>query len=773
MLRTWLEPQDITVPEEFLRIIGGNPLVSQVLYSRGLTDIAAARGFLSAKDYHPSPPSDLPDLEKAVSIILEALSAKKRIGIWGDFDVDGQTSTTILVSALKELAGNVIFHIPVRGEESHGISLPALTKFLEKGVELIVTCDTGVSSHEAIDFAKNRGVPVVITDHHDLPEVLPDAKTIVNPKKLPPGHPLSSLPGVGVAYKLVEELWHLKGDDEKSRQYLDLVALGIVADIALLKGDTRYLLQLGLDALRRTKRPGLRAIMELTELNQANITEEHIGFILAPRMNALGRLDDANIMVELLTTLDMGRARTLALKLEGINAQRKLLSDQVFQAAQAQLVADARLLDTPVLVLSHPAWPAGVIGVVASRLVDQYHRPVILLSAPPGEIARGSARSIEGVNITNVIAANQNLVKEFGGHPMAAGLSLDPSNIPDFRSAVSRTVLGMGVGLQKEKDLPIDGYLSLPELTLDLVEDLERLAPFGAGNPPLVFATRNLLLPGYTAIGRGGEHLQLTIEDDLEHKQQSIWWQGAGFSLPESKFDLAYSVRASTYRGQRDVQIEWIDYRLADSEEISFEKTKRGMEVIDLRVLPDPLARMYQLLEREKLLIWGEACAKSRLDCHDRFSLHPAESLVIWTIPPDPAEIQAALEKVQPARVYLFANDPGMDKPAALLKRLAGLAKHVLNTTNGTASLNALASATAQLIPTIKAGLEWLDRSGYVSLISIKGDKVVLKAGIGQKNQTVIVETSQLNSMLSESAAFRRYYLTANKDRLVSMEKKS
>jgi single-stranded-DNA-specific exonuclease len=773
MLRTWLEPQDITVPEDFIRVIGGNPLVSWVLYSRGLTDINTARGFMSAKDYLPAPPTDIPDLEKAVSIIQAALSAKKRIGIWGDFDVDGQTSTTILVSALMHMGGNVVYHIPVRGEESHGISLPALKKFLEQGVELIVSCDTGVSSYEAIDFARKHSVQVIITDHHDLPEVLPEAEAIVNPKKLAQAGPLSTLPGVGVAYKLIEELLHLKGEDDKLYEYLDLVALGIVADIALLKGDTRYLLQLGLDALRHTKRPGLLAIMELTELNQANLTEEHIAFVLAPRMNALGRLDDANSMVELLTTPNMGRARTLALELEGINAQRKLLSDQVFQAAQAQIAADAGVLDSPVLVLSHTSWPAGVIGVVASRLVEQYHRPVILLASPPREAARGSARSIEGINITNVIAANRILVKEFGGHPMAAGLSIDPANIPDFRAAVSRTVLSMGVGLQKEKDLPIDGYLSLPELSLELVEDLERLAPFGAGNPPLVFATRNLRLTGYAAVGRTGEHLQMTIEDELGHSQHSIWWQGAGFSLPEFRFDLAYSVRASTYRGQRDVQIEWIDYRVADAQSISTEKTKRTIEVIDLRAEPEPLSRLRQLQEQEELIIWGEASIKSEMDCLDRFSLHAADCLAIWSIPPGPAEIQVAIEKVQPARIYLFAFDPGMDVAAAFLKRLAGLTKHILRSTEGIASINALASATAQRTPAIKAGLEWLNQSGYINLISIKGDQIKLEAGAKQNHQAANVDTSQLNSILAESAAFRRYYLTASKDRLVSMEKEA
>jgi len=773
MLRTWLEPFTINVPDEFIRAVGGNPLVSQVLFSRGINDIESAKGFLIPEDYHPAPPSELPDLQKAVGILQNAITLGKIIGVWGDFDVDGQTSTTVLVSTLRELGGNVLYHIPVRAEESHGISLPALQKFIQRGVDLILTCDTGVTSHEAIEFSQKNGVPVIVTDHHDLPNVFPNADAIVNPKMLPSAHPLSSLPGVGVAYKIVEELWHVSGDDKKPQQNLDLVALGIVADVAMLKGDTRFLLQLGLEALQHTKRLGLLTIMGMAELNQSNLTEEHVGYLLAPRMNALGRLDDANSMVELLTTTDIGRARILALELEGMNAHRKLLSDQVYQATQAQIATDPKLLDFPVLVLSHPSWPAGVIGVVASRLVEQYHRPVILLSSPPGADARGSARSIEAINITSAIAANHSLIKGFGGHPMAAGLAIDPERISDFRIALSRTVQEMGIGIQREKELQIDGYLTLPELSLGLVEDLERLAPFGAGNPPLVFATRNLKLTGYAAVGRANEHLQLTIEDELGHIQRSIWWQGAGYTLPETKYDLAYSVRASTYRGQRDVQIEWIDYRLTDAPSISLVSKERSIDVVDLRGEPEPSVRLNQLLGQEQLIVWGEAETKTNIICHDRFSLDTAATLVIWTIPPGPNEIQAVLRKVKPAKVYLFGIDPGMDEPEAFLKRLVGLLKTRIKSSQGIASLSVLAAATAQRIPTIKSGLEWLNDHGHIRLVSIADDEVKIEAGIKVKKEDTKTSSARLNSMLSESAAFRRYYLTTDKDHLLLIDNES
>ncbi len=769
MLRTWLEPEEIEVPEEYTLAIGGSRMVSQVLYRRGYQDIEAARGFLSPKDFRPSRPAELAGLTQAVEILLAAIKDKQTIGVWGDFDVDGQTSTTVLVSSLREQGGRVIYHIPVRAEESHGISLPGLRKFLDQQVDLIVTCDTGISSHEAIDYAGQKGVPVIITDHHDLPESLPKARCIVNPKLLPAWHPLANLPGVGVAYKIAEELYEKAGEPEAANAYLDLAALGIVADIALLRGDTRYLLQRGLQTLRSTGRAGLKAIMELAELNQANLTEEHIGYILAPRMNALGRLDDANSMVELLTTSDLGRARLLALELEGMNAQRKLLTDQVYKAAQAQIDNDPRLLEQPVLVLAYPSWPAGVIGIVASRLVEQYHRPTILLASPPGQEARGSARSIEGINITSAIAANRELVKGFGGHPMAAGLSMDAELIPRFRLAMARSVREMGVEVQAEKELQVDGYLTLPELSLELVEDLERLAPFGAGNPPLVFATRNLHLTGYAAVGRAAEHLQLTVEDELGHTRPSIWWQGAGYTLPEGKFDLSYSVRASTYRGQRDVQIEWIDYRQADRAALLLTAKKRQLELVDNRQEPQPLDRIKEINSQGGVAVWAEAVDRPQEGSADRLSIQPAEALAIWTIPPGPQELQALLRRVDPVKVYLFAIDPQMDRAENLLKRLSGLVKNSLSAHRGLASLASLAAATAQRENVIKAGLQWLEGNGHIRVKSMDRDEVHLEPGAGKSEVDMRSLTARLNALLAESAAYRRYYLTASKESLVQV----
>ncbi len=274
----WLDPDPISVPIPLSHAIGGHPLVAQVIAQRGIVDVESARAFLDPAHYTPASPFYLPDMDRAVQRIRQAIDRGQRVAVWGDFDVDGQTATTLLVQTLRSLGADVIFHIPVRAEEGHGVNLPWLQRLIDGGAQLVVTCDTGSDAHEAVDYARPRGVDLVITDHHDLPPTLPAASAVVNPKLLPAGHPLGTLPGVGVAYKLAEAL------QPDASAHLDLVALGIVADVAVQTGDARYLLQRGLASLRETGRLGLQTLLQLAQVNPAWLNEEHIGFELGPRL---------------------------------------------------------------------------------------------------------------------------------------------------------------------------------------------------------------------------------------------------------------------------------------------------------------------------------------------------------------------------------------------------------------------------------------------------------------------------------------------------------
>ncbi|PKO23238.1 MAG: single-stranded-DNA-specific exonuclease RecJ [Chloroflexi bacterium HGW-Chloroflexi-1] len=787
-MRAWSEPPEVTVPDALRAAVGGRPLVAEMLTRRGISEVAAAQAFLDPDHYTPAAPTDLPGMARAADRLERAIREDEPICVWGDFDVDGQTATTVLVTTLRDLAAAVTYHIPVRAAESHGVSLPVLQQIIDVGARLILTCDTGIAAHAAVDYARDRGVDVIVTDHHDLPSELPAAHAIVNPKLLPASHPLHELPGVGVAYKLAEELYDRASRPAATACLLDLVALGIVADVAVQTGDTRYLLQRGLAALRRTERLGLRVLMETADLNPAWLSEEHIGFVLGPRLNALGRLADANTAVEFLTTTDLIRARILATELEGLNARRKLLCDQVDGAVEAQLARDPALLDHAALVLSGVGWPAGVIGIVASRLVERYGRPTVLIAEPAASpldrsaLARGSARSVAGCNITAAIAAHAEMLAGYGGHPMAAGLSIAAERIPEFRRGLSRTVAAMLGEARWAPVLEVDGYLALGDLTLDLVDDLGRLAPFGPGNPPLTLATHNLRLENHRTVGRNDEHRLLVVADAEEVVQRVIWWDGASQPPPEGTFDLAYVVRASDYRGEREIQVEWVDARPSAGERAGelAPAAARGLapqakiEVIDHRGAPNPRAILADLVAQGAVAVWREGEAAAEIPGHDRQDLPRTETLVIWTAPPGPTELRAALAQVAPARVYLFGLDPGPSSPDAFLRRLAGLVRYALNTRGGRVHISDLAAATAQRTETIRAGIAWLAARGHIRLVSdAAADELQLAPG-GSENTT---DTSQIRArvqaLLDETAAYRSYFRTANAAALMKLPQKT
>ena len=761
-MREWIEPKDVNVPAALQSVVGGHPLVAQTLARRGFAAVETAKAFLDPDRYTPASPFDLPGMVTAAERLERAIRHGERICVWGDFDADGQTSTTILVSSLKDLGAIVQYHIPNRQRESHGVHLPVLKRLIAAGVNLVLTCDTGVTAHEPIAYAQARGVDVVITDHHDLSPTLPPAHAVVNPKMLPDAHPLRELPGVGVAYKLAEALYDRAGRLADAAQYLDLVALGIVADVAVQTDDTRYLLQRGLKALRHTRRLGLQVIMELAELNPDWLTEEHIGFVLGPRLNALGRLADANVAVELLTTRDLARARILASTLEGLNAQRKLLCDQVAQAAEIQIACDPSLLEYGALVLSNPSWPGGVLGIVAGRLAARYNRPAILIATPPGELARGSARSVAGCHITEAIAAHGEMLVSFGGHPMAAGLAIDPQRIPAFRRALSRTVLDKCGALGVAPPLPIDGYLPLADLSLELVAELERLAPFGPGNPPLTLSTKGLSLTSQRAIGRNGAHLLLIVEDKEGTTQKVVWWQGANGVLPQGQFDLAYVVRASDYRGQREVQVEWVDARQLEEPATVLRPEPAAVEIVDYRWEPRPRQLLERLRAQGDVQVWSEAEARAEVNGQDRFELSPTETLVIWTTPPGRGELQAVLDKVSPTKVCLFAIDPGPDHPERFLERLAGLAKYALRSNHGRASVSTLAAATAQREATVRQGLAWLVACGHLVVYGEDDDELQLAEGCHVVSADLSRIAVQLKALLKETAAYRAHFARAD-----------
>lgn len=761
----WLEPQPVDVPQALRDFTGEPGIIAELLVRRGISTPEEASAFFDPGAYRPAPPTDLSDMDKAAARIFKAIQKRERIGVWGDFDVDGQTSTTLLVSTLRDLDADVVYHIPVRRQESHGVNLPNLENMIQQGVQVVLTCDTGISAHEAVDYARERNVDFVITDHHTLPPELPAAFAVVNPQRLPSGHPLRTLPGVGTAYQLAAELYRLAGRHGEADKHLDLVALGTIADVALLTGDARYLVQRGLEQLRLNRRLGLQVLCEMAEIVPGQISEEQVSFTIAPRLNAIGRLDDANPMVDFLTTTNEAVARLIGVKLEGLNAQRKLLCDQVFQGAMAQIEQNPTLLDEPILILSHPQWPAGVVGIVASRLVELFQRPAILLTTPPGQPARGSARSVEGINITAAIAENASLLNGFGGHPMAAGLSLEQERLPDFRRGMCRSIKTMVQHHPPLLEIHIDTYQGFEDLTLEFVEKIDQLAPFGAGNPHVIMATRNIVIRETHEIGKTHDHLQLLVEDEAGNTRRVIWWQGAGSPLPAGKFDMAYTARATNFRGQVSVSLEWIGARVLE-ENIPVAETSK-IEVIDQRGALEPETLLQSLLNSPGVQVWREGESAAVIEGRDRNHLEGCDSLIIWNIPPGSRELEAAINISTPKRVILFGVPAASDQPQAFLARLTGLARYAIRQRAGWVTVPELACACGQREITIKSGLAWLFAKGALCQVrEDEGRLQIAEGGILDTGALPRLE-DEVKAILQETAAYRAFFLRANAAQLI------
>ncbi len=754
----WINPPDSPLPTDLASMLALPELVLRILHRQGVHTAADARAFMDFQAYTPSSPYELDDMQKGIERTVRAVKNGELIGIWGDFDVDGQTSTATLVSALRSVGAKVVYHVPVRGPESHGIKLDVLQKFVKQGITLLITCDTGISEVDQVSWAQSQNIDVIITDHHTLPETLPQALAVINPHRLAGDHPLHTLPGVGVACKFAEALLERFNMTEKTRSLHDLAALGIIADIAELHADARYLAQSGIDMIRQSARPSIHAMLQAAEIEPSQFSEESISFALAPRMNAVGRLADANPIVEFLLSNDPAILSVTVNQLEGLNAQRKLLCDQVFQGALAQIDRNPGLLDHPVLILSHPEWPAGVVGIVASRLISLFHRPVILMVAPPGGLMRGSARSIEGIDITAAIRQNAAFLASFGGHPMAAGLALDPRHFKSFQRGLDKAVEQQFLLHPVANELQIDVWQQPSQIDLSLLQSIDQLAPFGAGNPPIVMAAKDMKLVSTTPIGKTKEHLQLLVEDPLGQTSKFLWWQAAGLPQPEGLFDLAYTARASTYKGQAQVQLEWLDFRAVEREILTLSaKKKKTIEQFDYRNSSTANMILKDIIAKYQPEIYYEGLENTSLPGKNRFELSPNDSLVMLSLPPSQSVLDMIIQKVQPARLFWFSADLPANETEIILKYTAQRVKQVLSENQPEINQEDIATFLGTTVELVSLVIQWMASRGDIT-IQAEVDKMIHFSAGGTADPTQQEELKKkILKTMAETQAYRRF----------------
>lgn len=739
----------------------GGPLpaeLGELLYRRGITTPELATAFLSPEHYSPALPSELPNLEKAVSLLNTLINkGNQRVLVWGDFDVDGQTATALWVEGLRRLGLEVDYHLPSRHTDSHGVQLHRLKPLLaEIKPNLLLICDTGSTANDAVAYTKTQGVQVIIADHHELLDERPNADALVNPQQLSRSdHPLHTLSGVGVSYLILKALYDARNRGHETTRFLELVALGLVADVVPLVKDTRYLVQLGLRAIHQTQRVGLLALCDQLQLLPANLTSTDIGFRIAPALNALGRLDDARKAVELLMSTDLTSARILAAQADGFNRQRRNLTRQTLESAQEQIQNDPSILEWDALVLSSPNWHSGVIGIVASQLAEQYHKPVALLVSTGDEtgIARGSVRGIAGYSVGEALAKIGDLLENYGGHEGAGGLGIQAEKLPMLRRRLSQA-FAVTKKAVPPPSLFIEGRIPLEQLSIDFGYQLQRLAPFGAGHPIPIFSTPDLALVSTAKLGVDDQHRRLTVENRAGYRQTVLWWNSTNEPLPEGRFDLAYKIDVTTYQGERQLQLVLEDWLQVEAPAIS---VNAPPQIIDYRAAT-PAEVLAQLRSEESnAQFWAEGFAKSQSPGFPLSELSVSEALIILTAPPTPERLAEAIEQVQPRRIYLVAAPPPVQDISTCLQLLKGLAETVITQQKGQASVAQFVERLGQSPTVVRLGLEYLAKSGEFDVeIGARG-KVTLSTANSSSTQDTTGLYQRLENAWNESAAYRNY----------------
>ena len=547
-----------------------SPLIAHILTLRGFNDNDGTRCYLSSSLRSDLPsPFEMADMDTAVRRIVDAVRNQERIGIWGDYDVDGTTGASVLVSFLREIGAQPIYHVPHRIEEGYGLNIEGLKRLQERGAGLVVTVDCGISNAREVAAANDFGLDLVVVDHHQPPDELPPAVAVVNPHRRDCAFPDKGMCAAGLAFYLVIGLraklreigWFPNGDAPDIRHFLDIVTLGTIADMVPLKGVNRTLIKRGLIELGISTRPGVVALKRVAGIADGDVSAGQVGFRLGPRINAAGRVDYGIKVVELLTTESSETAQRIAQELEEHNLERRAIEAQVQQHALAQATAAIAGGDRYSLVLAGEGWHPGVLGIVASRVVERFYRPTVVIGFNDG-VGKGSARSIRGFPMVEAFRACAEHLGKFGGHEFAGGLSIRPEQLAAFTEAFERAARQTLSREQLSPLLEIDAQLNFSQLTSPLMRELEVMQPFGVGNPEPVFATFGAEVCERKVFSAG---VRLRLRQAGRIVSGVIFGVGDDYpGRPGEILDVAYRLTENEWNGSTSVELKIADLRPAE-----------------------------------------------------------------------------------------------------------------------------------------------------------------------------------------------------------------
>lgn len=570
MINKWVIP-DKCDDREIERVAGEVklpvPLV-KILLLRGLKTKSEISEFLYPSIEKLNDPMRMTGMERTAQRVVKALKENEKIMIFGDYDADGITSTAMLYRFLSALGNTPIYFIPNRVEDGYGLSLSGIDYASKNKVNLIITVDCGITAFQEIDYARSIGIDVIITDHHEVMDRVPSAVAIINPNRENETYPFKSLAGCGVTFKLIQAVSKLTDySGDVVEDFIDFVTLGTVADVVPLLGENRILSHYGLRHLAKTENPGIKKLMEVSGIEKEKLTSFHIGFILAPRINAMGRMSNATNAVKMLITDDETTAGEIANELNMKNRMRQEVDQDVFEEA-VNIIESQNLSSSPVIILAKENWHEGVIGIVASRLVEKYSKPTIMISVNDG-VGKGSGRSLPSFHLYDALKSVENLLVSFGGHRLAAGITIKKENIDAFKKELHSLAASSISNDEGARRVEIDCEISLDEADFELEEKINLLSPFGFMNNKPIFSSKRLSVVGYPSLLKE-KHLRLCLKQNSK-TFECIWFNGCKellreMALPNKLFDAAYYVTKNEYAGRNVIQLQIVDMRESSDE---------------------------------------------------------------------------------------------------------------------------------------------------------------------------------------------------------------
>ncbi len=744
MPKHWIT-KECAQPDDSLIKAAGSDIIAKLLMQRGIDTAKNAEKFLNPLEIEPVSPYAYTDMAKAISRISVAIENKEHILIYGDFDADGVTSTAVLHKAFEHLGAVFSHYIPDRQTESHGLSKSVLLKKISKEkVKLVITVDCGISDCDEIALVKTFGVDTIVTDHHEPQEKLPPAYAILDAKAegslsddlcVEEISSLTSMAGVGAAFKLACALLESYDKINFAENLLPLVALGTVADIMPLLHENRLFVALGLKLIEDGKNSGITALLRSAGLNpQEKMTTEKIAFTIAPRINAAGRLDSADTAFKLLTSDNPAELVLYSQSLSNFNKMRQELSDEIYLSA-LEYIEKNNFENDPVLVTYNPHWHVGIIGIVASRLVEKFNKPVFMFTdAPDGETLRSSARSIEGVNIFNVLEVNSDIIKSYGGHSMAAGLALDKNqtSLERFREAVNSTVFEMTDGVIPQPVLNVDLEISLDEISLELLDSLNKMEPFGEGNSYPVFAIKDLILAGEKVLGQNKNHLKFTCEDSSANTVDCVLWKTSTLNIPlGKKLDIAFYPKINEFNGVKSLQLDIKDY----NSEFITEASKASCKVIDHRKKTGILAQVadYIKTSQKKFKIFAEDKEIVKNLSEDetlsssivsRLSTEPADQLMFFDYPADKGLMEFILKSVNPEVVHFMNYRTPPADIDLYINKISGMLKFAYSKYDGKVYLPDISAALSIADELTTLIIKLLNRTNVIKVQDFENGKI-------------------------------------------------